>query len=83
MRALRIDVERLARTDTQMRINTTREPIEIVERNERLHRAADMLLRGDLSVTEISERTGFGSTSYFSKCFQKEFGCKPSEYTGA
>ena len=40
MRALRIDVERLARTDTQMRIDTTREPIEIVERNERLHRAA-------------------------------------------
>jgi AraC-like DNA-binding protein len=52
-------------------------------RSIRLHRAADMLLRGDLSVTEISERTGFGSTSYFSKCFQKEFGCKPSEYTGA
>ncbi|MBQ1696425.1 MAG: AraC family transcriptional regulator, partial [Bacteroidales bacterium] len=32
------------------------------------------------SISEISERTGFGSVSYFSKCFQKEFGCKPSEY---
>jgi len=51
-------------------------------RSIRLRRAADLLRQGQLSVAEIASRTGFSSTSYFSKCFQKEFGCKPSEYTG-
>lgn len=51
-------------------------------RSIRLHRAADMLRQGNLSIAEVAERTGFSSTSYFSKCFQKEFGCKPSEITG-
>jgi AraC-like DNA-binding protein len=49
-------------------------------RSIRLHRAADMLGQGDQTIAEIAERTGFCSVSYFSKCFQKEFGCKPSEY---
>lgn len=49
-------------------------------RSIRLHRAARLLQEGNMSVTDIAEHTGFGSTSYFSKCFQKEFGCKPSEY---
>jgi AraC-like DNA-binding protein len=49
-------------------------------RSIRLHRAAHMLQEGNMTVTDIAEHTGFGSTSYFSKCFQKEFGCKPSEY---
>lgn len=49
-------------------------------RGIRLHRAAELLRQGGKTVTEIAEETGFGSVSYFSKCFQKEFGCKPSEY---
>jgi AraC-like DNA-binding protein len=49
-------------------------------RSIRLHRAADMLREGRLSIADVAERTGFSSASYFSKCFQKEFGCKPSEY---
>ena len=49
-------------------------------RSIRLHRAAAMIAQKECSISEISERTGFGSVSYFSKCFQKEFGCKPSEY---
>ena len=51
-------------------------------RSIRLHRAAEMLQSGDMTVTDVAERSGFCSTSYFSKCFQKEFGCKPSEYIG-
>jgi AraC-like DNA-binding protein len=49
-------------------------------RSIRLHRAAEMLLQGELSIADVAARTGFSSTSYFSKCFQKEFGCKPSDY---
>ena len=49
-------------------------------RSIRLHRAAAMIAKKECSISDIAEQTGFGSVSYFSKCFQKEFGCKPSEY---
>lgn len=52
-------------------------------RSIRLQRAADMLSKGDYSIKEVAENTGFSSISYFGKCFQKEFGCKPSEYPDA
>ena len=49
-------------------------------RSIRLHRAAELIREGNHTITEISELTGFGTVSYFGKCFQREFGCKPSEY---
>jgi AraC-like DNA-binding protein len=49
-------------------------------RSIRLRRAAALLREGNMSVAEIAEYAGFSSPGYFSKCFQKEFGCKPSEY---
>ena len=48
--------------------------------NIRLQRAAQLILEGSLSITEIAERTGFSSSSYLSKCFQEMYGCRPSEY---
>ena len=51
-------------------------------RSIRLHRAAEMLRSGGMSISDVAERTGFCSVSYFSKCFQREFGCKPSEFVG-
>ena len=52
-------------------------------RSIRLRRAAEMLAGGGMSVAEVAEATGFGSTGYFSKCFQAEFGCRPSDYQAA
>lgn len=50
-------------------------------RNIRLRHAAKLLLENrDLSVAEIAELTGFSSGSYLSKCFQENYGCRPSEY---
>ncbi|WP_246581467.1 hybrid sensor histidine kinase/response regulator transcription factor [Echinicola shivajiensis] len=46
----------------------------------RLKRAAQLLLQGDLKVAEISYMVGFNNPKYFSKCFQKQFGCSPSKY---
>jgi YesN/AraC family two-component response regulator len=47
----------------------------------RLKIAAELLLQDrSLSLIEISERTGFGSYSYFSKAFKKHFGLTPKEY---
>lgn len=45
----------------------------------RLQRAKDMISRQAGSISEISYAVGFGSPSYFSKCFREEFGVTPSE----
>ena len=55
---------------------TPNEMIQIV----RLKRAAQLLRETDLSVSEVCYRVGFSSPSYFTKCFSKQFGIKPTEW---
>lgn len=49
-------------------------------RSIRIQKAAQLLLQGELNVTEISERVGFNSASYFGKCFKEAYQCSPMEY---
>ncbi|MGC4231998.1 MAG: two-component regulator propeller domain-containing protein [Niabella sp.] len=49
-------------------------------RSIRLQKAAQLILEGQFSITEIADRVGFSTTSYMSKCFQEMYGCRPSEY---
>ncbi len=46
----------------------------------RLNRAKQLLRDKSGNISEIAFDTGFGSPSYFSKCFQKEYGIKPSDF---
>ena len=46
----------------------------------RCKKAKDLLIRTDLSVSEIGELVGFVSSSHFSHIFRKTEGCTPSEY---
>ena len=46
----------------------------------RLKRAVQLLETGKLNVSEVAYRVGFNEPKYFSKVFQKEYGCNPSEY---
>lgn len=46
----------------------------------RLQTAAALLLSGNLSIAEISEKTGFSNQRYFSTVFKQAFGCTPSAY---
>jgi len=50
-------------------------------RSFRLRKARTLLEKGDLSVAEVTYRTGFKDPSYFSKLFQEEFGVQPSSLT--
>ncbi len=59
---------------------TGQSPNELV-RTVRLKRAAQLMERSDYSIKEIMAMTGFNTASYFSKCFKKQFGVLPSEYT--
>lgn len=53
-------------------------PTEFI-RSVRLKKAA-LLLQQGLTVSKVADLVGFGSSSYFTKCFQDEFGVKPSQY---
>lgn len=46
----------------------------------RLRKAAELLKSGDTHINEIAYSTGFGSPSYFTRCFSRQFGMTPKEY---
>lgn len=54
------------------------EMIQIV----RLKKAAQLLAEGNMKVSEVCYTVGFNNPSYFSKCFFKQFGVKPTEIKG-
>ena len=43
----------------------------------RVHKAYEMLINGNLSITEISEAVGFCDIYYFSTIFKKIIGVSP------
>ena len=49
-------------------------------RLERLKKAVQLLKEGECQVSEICYMIGFSSPSYFSKCFQKQFGVLPKDF---
>lgn len=48
-------------------------------RSVRLKRATLLLEKG-IPVSEVADQVGFGTVSYFSKCFQEEYHVKPSQF---
>jgi len=46
----------------------------------RLKQALKLLNNNAGNISEIAFETGFSSPSYFSKCFQKKYGCMPSQF---
>jgi len=46
----------------------------------RLKKAVELLENGSYRVNEICYIVGFSSPSYFSKCFQKQFGVLPKDF---
>ena len=48
--------------------------------NVRLGHAKDHLARGNLTISEIAEKTGFSDPLYFSRLFHKHVGVSPTDY---
>lgn len=55
---------------------TPNELIQLV----RLKKAASLLAENKYRINEICYMVGFNNPSYFTKCFQKQFGMKPGEF---
>lgn len=46
----------------------------------RMEHAKDLLVRGNIKITELAEKVGYSKAGYFAKCFKKQYGVLPSEY---
>lgn len=49
----------------------------------RLKQAQQILLAGEMKVTEVAQAVGFGDRSYFAASFRKKFGMNPKQYLKA
>ena len=58
---------------------TGKSPLEFI-RTVRLKRAAQLLEKSQLTVSEVAYKVGFNNPKYFSRYFKSEFNVLPSEY---
>ena len=54
-------------------------PVELV-REARMKLAAQLILKTNLTLSEITYKVGLSDPHYFSKCFKKQYGITPTEY---
>ncbi|WP_238314233.1 helix-turn-helix domain-containing protein [Segatella albensis] len=48
-------------------------------RKIRLQKAYSLLLNSDMTISEIAYEVGFGTPSYFSSCFKKQYDKYPTD----
>jgi AraC-like DNA-binding protein len=60
-------------------VTATGQSVSQFIREYRLQLGMDLLKGGDLTAAEVSERIGFGSATYFNKCFNEFYGFPPGE----
>ncbi len=63
----------------KIKVITTLTPNEFIQ-TMRLKRAAQLLEKSNLNITEICYEVGFNYPSHFAKLFQEHFGIQPREY---
>lgn len=63
----------------KLKMLTGQSPSDFI-RTMRLAYAAELLVGGRCTVTEVAEQTGFCDSKYFREVFKKQFGVSPSQY---
>ena len=49
-------------------------------KNVRMEKARQMLMETNMKISEISQRVGYSSLSYFCRSFRNEYGLTPDQY---
>ena len=62
----------------KLKVSTKQSPSRFIS-ELKLKKALELLKNEDGNVSEIAYRVGFGSPSYFTKCFREKFGYSPGE----
>lgn len=62
----------------RIKYSTNRSASQFI-RDIRLKRGMELLEGGSFTVSEVAYQVGFGSTSYFIKCFREHYGYPPGE----
>jgi len=70
----------MSRSQLHRKLNSsTGQSVSQFIREHRLQRGMELLKSGELTATEVAERIGFGSATYFNKCFNEYYGYPPGE----
>lgn len=70
----------MSRSQLHRKLNVaTGQSVSQFIREYRLQRGMDLLKQGDLTAAEVADRIGFGSATYFNKCFSEYYGYPPGE----
>lgn len=60
---------------------TNLRPVDFIKK-AKLNYAAKLILSNDnWNINEVSWKSGFSDAKYFSKCFYREFGINPSQFS--
>ena len=60
-------------------ITATGKSVSQFIREYRLQRGMELLKGGELNAAQVADRIGFGSPTYFNKCFNEYYGFPPGE----
>ncbi len=70
----------MSRSQLHLKIKAlTNRSTSIFIRTIRLHKAKELLQKGELNVTQVAHEVGIESLSYFSRIFSEEFGVSPQQ----
>lgn len=82
-----LTVERMSKDLGMSRVNLYRRMVAVTGKTPseflrlvRLRHAEKLVMKSQLTVSEISYKVGFASPRYFSKCYKELFGYLPSQY---
>jgi signal transduction histidine kinase/ligand-binding sensor domain-containing protein/AraC-like DNA-binding protein len=74
----------MSRSQLYKKINSVANTsVNLFIRKVRLKKAAELLLAGNMNVTEVAYAVGFDNLSYFSTCFHAEFEMTPTKFAGS